>query len=81
MYYLYILESVNHQKTYVGSTTDVDRRLREHNKGKSSFTSRFKPWKVVYTEKLESYTKSRQREKFYKSGAGRRFIAKLLSEK
>ena len=79
MYYVYILKSVNRNKTYVGSTKNVDRRLQDHNMGKSLFTSKFKPWKIILTEKAKSNSDARKREKFFKSGAGRKFIAKLLN--
>ena len=77
MAYVYILQSINYPKTYVGSTPDVIVRLDEHNKGLSIHTRRYKPWKIVYTEEFESLHEARLREKYFKSGAGRRYIKKL----
>ncbi|MFZ2886453.1 MAG: GIY-YIG nuclease family protein [Minisyncoccia bacterium] len=74
MAWVYILKSVNERKTYVGNTTDIDRRLVEHNSGKNTFTKRYAPWVVVYKEEIVSLVDARMREKYLKSAAGRRFI-------
>lgn len=74
MAYVYILKSVNYPKTYVGSTIDFDNRLQEHNNGKSTFTNRYKPWKLIYKEEYDNLSAARRREKYLKSAAGRRFI-------
>lgn len=79
MYYVYILSSINFRKTYVGSTDDIIRRLSEHNSGRSKFTNRFKPWALIYSEELAGYSDARKRERYYKSGAGRKFIKTLLT--
>ncbi len=47
MQYVYILRSLNEpDRHYVGVTTDPNRRLDEHNSGKSIHTNKFKPWKL-----------------------------------
>jgi putative endonuclease len=44
VYYVYLIESVSVQgERYLGMTTDLKKRLQEHNAGKSSHTSKFKP--------------------------------------
>jgi len=53
MYYVYLIESLSAQglsaqgERYVGMTTDLKQRLREHNQGKSSHTTKFSPWKLI----------------------------------
>ncbi|HWP61275.1 MAG TPA: GIY-YIG nuclease family protein [Candidatus Paceibacterota bacterium] len=74
MAWVYILKSLSFPKTYVGSTTDFERRIKEHNSGKHPYTSRFLPWDVVYTETFAELGDARRREKYLKSAAGRRFI-------
>ncbi|NLZ96675.1 MAG: GIY-YIG nuclease family protein, partial [Candidatus Magasanikbacteria bacterium] len=39
MWKVYVLLSIKYQKTYIGSTNNLARRLEEHNKGKERFTS------------------------------------------
>jgi len=74
MAYVYILKSAKFPKTYVGSTTDIQRRISEHNSGKHFFTKRYLPWVVVYSEEFSELSTARKREKYLKSVAGRRFI-------
>jgi putative endonuclease len=48
MYYVYLIQSLSAaRERYVGITSDLEQRLREHNAGKSSYTSKFKPWKLT----------------------------------
>ncbi|MBI2454146.1 MAG: GIY-YIG nuclease family protein [Parcubacteria group bacterium] len=74
MPWVYILKSVSYKKTYTGSTADLERRLTEHNAGWSVFSSRYRPWVIVYREEYPTLEEARKREKYLKSSAGRRFI-------
>jgi hypothetical protein len=48
VYYVYLIESLSAQgERYVGMTTDLKQRLREHNQGRSSHTAKFSPWKLI----------------------------------
>ena len=48
VYYVYLIESLSAQgERYVGMTTDLKQRLREHDQGKSSHTKKFSPWKLI----------------------------------
>lgn len=78
MAFVYILKSVKYPKTYVGSTLDLDKRLEEHNSGKSYFTRRYLPWLVVYNEEFENLIDARKREKYFKTAAGCRYIKKSI---
>ena len=79
IYYIYILKSIDHEKTYVGFTQDLEKRLKEHNAGKSTYTRKFRPWKLIYREETCSKEIALKLEKYYKSSAGRRKIKKLLA--
>ena len=47
MQYVYLLQSkVDLERFYVGTTTDPQRRLHDHNSGKSVHTNKHKPWKL-----------------------------------
>jgi putative endonuclease len=78
MYYLYIIKSLKHPKTYTGITDHVERRLKEHNSGYSQFAKRYKPWKMIHLEEFSDREKARKKEKYFKSAAGRRKIKNLL---
>ena len=77
-YALYILKSQTANKSYVGMTNDLERRLLEHNSGKNFYTKRYTPWKVIYQENCDSLVSARKREKYFKSSAGRKVMKKIF---
>ena len=77
--YLYILYSEKLNKFYVGSTTDIERRITEHNRGKEKFTKTGVPWELKYKEVFAELIDARRRELFIKKQKSRRFIEKLIS--
>ncbi len=62
MNYVYLLQSELNNEIYIGSTTDLRRRIIEHNKGRSTATKRYIPWKLVYYEAFMTETMARKRE-------------------
>ena len=49
MWYVYIIRSISSpEQQYVGATTDLRRRLLDHDAGKSAHTSKFTPWQLVW---------------------------------
>lgn len=80
MYYIYVLKSLKYNKSYVGYTNNLHRRLSEHNLGKSTFTNKYKPWKIIYTEEYILLEEAKSREKYLKSSSGRRIVLKKLFE-
>jgi putative endonuclease len=80
MPFVYILLSEKSNKTYVGSTADLERRIKEHNNENHAFTKRHIPWKLFYKEKYHTLIEARKREKYLKSCAGRKFIKKLFKD-
>ena len=81
MPYIYILKSINHPKTYVGSTADLERRSKEHNSNQCIFTKKYSPWKIMHKEEFPDIQKARKKEKYYESASGRRFIKNILVNK
>jgi putative endonuclease len=79
MYYAYILRSENFpDQTYVGSTSDLRKRLAEHNAGKSIHTNKFKPWNLMAYVALPEKHIAEKLESYLKSGSGRAFAKKHL---
>ncbi|TMI93477.1 MAG: GIY-YIG nuclease family protein [Bacteroidetes bacterium] len=76
--YCYILYSPSLDKYYVGSTTDIARRVQEHNRGKDKFTRTGRPWTLVYREEFESLIEARGRERYIKRMKSRKFIEALI---
>ncbi len=63
---------------YKGMTNNIVRRMKEHNRGKTQTTRKMSKLKLIYLEKYESLKEAREREKYLKTAAGRRFIKKIL---
>ena len=79
VYYVYILHSLKDGRTYVGYTQDLDGRLQCHNSGLVIATKHRISLKLVYSEQLQSRQEAKNREKYWKSGAGRRKLKKMFS--
>jgi putative endonuclease len=78
-YFVYVLESEIDGRLYKGQTRDINKRILEHNSGKTKSTKGYKPWKLVYFEKFETRDEAVLREKFFKTGSGRELLkVKLL---
>ena len=77
MYYVYIIQSESLGDYYKGSSSDVERRLSEHNAGKSRFTSGKGPWKLVFHKGFETKTEALIEEKRLKK-LNHRSIEKLI---
>jgi len=77
MHYVYLLKSVKDKnKTYVGYTTDLQKRLSKHNEGGSVHTRNDKPWELVACIGVDSKQKALSFEKYLKSGSGYAFAKK-----
>ncbi len=74
MFYVYILYSERFLRYYTGFTTHIERRLKEHNSGKTKSTKPYRPWKLLFYEECKTRFEARLREKYYKSGTGREKI-------
>jgi len=62
MNYTYILKSKKDSQFYLGSTTDLRKRFKEHNEGKVFSTKSRKPFELVYYEAYKSESDARKRE-------------------
>jgi putative endonuclease len=76
MYNVYVLKSEVVNRVYIGITDNLERRLKEHNKGKTKSTRFFRPWRILFTESYSTRIEARKRELYLKSGVGREFIKK-----
>jgi predicted GIY-YIG superfamily endonuclease len=74
MFYTYILESINNpEKRYIGHTSDLKKRLSEHNTGKCVHTSKYRPWKLKLYIAFEKLELAQNFERYLKSGSGHAF--------
>lgn len=78
MFYVSILQSESDDGLYVGFSADLRRRLREHQEGRSFATSYRGPWRLIYHEAYPDQADAPGRERYLKSGGGRRFLKAQL---
>ena len=78
MYYAYILLSEKDDKFYTGFTNDLKRRINEHSNGRVDSTKDMLPMKLIYYEACIDEKDARAREKYLKSGMGKRYIRNRL---
>lgn len=80
MCYLYILKNETTGKYYIGSTNNLNRRLRQHKAGTTRTTRVLKTDKLVYYEEYSDIFLARQREKKLKSYKSRKYIDWLVKK-
>ena len=76
--YVYLLISVEGFH-YVGQTPDLDRRLKEHNSGRSHATMHGHAWRIVYAEAYATRSEAMKLERSIKGAGVRRFLGCRLS--
>ncbi len=72
MYYLYILQSQKDNGFYIGLSNNIEKRLRDHNYGKTKSTKYRKPFILIYIEEFKTRLDARNREKELKSNYQKR---------
>jgi len=76
---VYILENNYDKGWYIGYTSDLKRRVNEHNSSSGGKTTKQgKDWQLIYYEAYIDKNDATGREIFLKSGAGHRFVKKQL---
>jgi putative endonuclease len=73
-YFIYAIKSRVDNRLYIGFTKDLERRIMEHNQGKTKSTKGFRPWDLIYNESAQTRLEARKREKYLKSGCGKEFL-------
>ncbi|NMB48481.1 GIY-YIG nuclease family protein [Candidatus Kuenenbacteria bacterium] len=77
MYVIYWL--LTGDKTYIGFSNNFPRRLEEHRKKCVKSTKKFNQFEHYILERVETLIEARQRERYWKSSAGRKKLKKLYS--
>lgn len=75
MHYVYILQSEKDPaRFYVGITSDLKRRFKEHNAGESIHTNKYTPWVLYSYTAFADQRKAEKFEDYLKTGSGRAFM-------
>jgi len=79
MYYTCVMESAKDHQWCTGVTADLRTRMASHLKGQVRSTSHRRPLRLVYYEACISDADARRRERYLKSGKGKRYLQQRLS--
>jgi putative endonuclease len=77
-YYIYVLISQKDKQLYTGYTSNLESRIRMHQSGKVPATKSRLPLRLIYSEACLNKDDAIAREKYLKSGMGKRFIKNRL---
>lgn len=78
MFYTYVLISNSDRNFYIGFTKNLKRRFQEHNNGAVASTANRRPFELIYYEACLTEADALKREKYFKTGFGRRFLRNRL---
>jgi putative endonuclease len=78
-YTVYAIQSQVDRRIYVGFSSDVEKRLKEHNSGKTKSTKGFRPWITIFTEECMDRMAAREKEKYYKTSIGKEKLKNKVS--
>lgn len=79
MFFVYFLQSINFNQTYIGFTINIEQRLETHNSGGSVHTAKYRPWILVTYVAFDCEEKAKSFEKYVKVGSGNAWAKKHLS--
>jgi putative endonuclease len=78
MYYTYVIRSAKDKKLYTGFTYDLRKRFNEHNSGRVRSTVNRGPFDLIYYEACMNEQDATAREKYLKTGMGKRYLKNRL---
>lgn len=78
MYYIYVIQSEKDELFYTGFTRDLQNRLHEHNAGKVASTKNRRLFRLIYFEACLNEQDATAREKYLKTGMGKRYLKNRL---
>lgn len=78
MYTVYAIQSEVDMRIYIGFSSNLEGRIKEHNSGKTPSTKGYCPWTLIFTEQCSTRIEAEEREKFYKSGKGKEILKKMV---
>ena len=77
-YYTYVLQSEKSKTWYTGATIDLRNRVRQHNEGLVKSTRSIRPVTLIYYEACRDREDAFRRERYLKSGMGKRYLRNRL---
>ncbi len=79
MFYTYVIKSLKDGYFYKGHCQNIETRLKEHNSGKTKSIVNKTPFELIYFEEFNRRERAINREKYFKTAAGRKYIKQKLN--
>jgi putative endonuclease len=79
MYYTYVLFSRKDGRWYTGSTGDLKTRVEDHSQGRVESTRYRRPLHLAYYEACLAEADARRRERYLKTGRGKKYLRQRLA--
>ncbi|HYK08092.1 MAG TPA: GIY-YIG nuclease family protein [Candidatus Eisenbacteria bacterium] len=80
MFYTYVLQSKKNNSLYIGYTSDLRKRVKDHNSGINKATKPFIPYKLIFYESFINRQDAKNREAYLKGGYGRKTLNAMLKK-
>lgn len=81
MYYVYVLKSKIDGSLYYGHSSNLKQRIKEHNSGRTKSLKYKIPLVLIYYEKVDNLEQALKKERYFKSGFGRKYIKNKLNSR
>ena len=78
MCYVYVIRSLSSDYWYTGVTSDLRKRFSQHHEGSAGWTKRHRPYELIYYEACRNRDDATAREKYLKTGMGKRYLKNRL---
>ncbi len=80
MYIVYILKSLKDNNFYIGCTSNLNKRVSEHNSGKVQSTKHRKPLNLIFKEEYSEKHQAFSKERYYKTAKGKKELMKKINQ-
>jgi putative endonuclease len=78
MWFVYVIRSLRHPFVYIGSTKDLEVRLKAHNEGLNQSTKHYAPFEIEAFVAVKTEAKARELEEYFKTGSGKAILKKRI---
>lgn len=79
-HYVYVLQSLQINWIYVGFTSDLRKRFKEHNNKEELSTKHYVPFDLIHYEAYRSIKDAKRREEYFKTTKGKTTLKTMLKE-
>ena len=74
MYYVYVIKSLSSNYWYTGVASDLRKRFIQHQTASTGWTKHHRPYELIYYEACRNIDDAMAREKYLKTGMGKRYL-------